>query len=65
FPALAEKVEDLVFIKELIEEGKLKVVMDRIYPWEQIVEAHAYVDLGHKKGHVAITVVPSDKTEYI
>jgi len=54
--ATEEKIEDLAFLKELVEAGAMKPVIDRCYPLAQVAEAHRYVDTGRKRGNIAITV---------
>ncbi len=51
-----ENMDNLIYIKELIEKGELKAVIDRCYPLEKMTEAHRYLDTGRKKGNIVITV---------
>jgi NADPH:quinone reductase-like Zn-dependent oxidoreductase len=56
----SQKKEDLLFLKKLIDAGKIKPFIDRCYPLERTAEAHRYAETGRKKGNIVITVAHGD-----
>lgn len=56
-----DKTKDTIFLRDLVVEGKIKVVTDKVWPMKEIVEAHAYVESGHKKGNVVIDIEGEEK----
>ena len=60
-----DRVQDLIFLKGLVEAGNIRSIIDRRYPLDQIVKAHQYVEQGHKKGNVVITVAHQTKASHL